>query len=287
MAFRAPNYTNTPNEIFDKWLPHLKLNEMRVLLVIVRQTFGWHKQRDRISISQLSQKCGIDRSNANEAVNSLIDKGLIIKKVTGSVGRQKTYYEINFIEDSNNSDQWQITTPPVVNYHPTKETLTKETTSSKEEDIRAITALSLKSRKKKPEEKEAKADRVFITPSQEATLLKKANNDLNLVKKWYDALNDWKIGKDIVGGNDYLSICKWVIEAVEKNQIYKREDLEVSNKEWIKKFHVLEMLERKNEVSVCREYVQFNKIGDSPCVNYKDPKFKNLCEHYLRKIGAI
>ena len=56
------NYTNityVPNYIFDSFLPVLTLAELKVYLIIVRQTNGWvnkatgtRKQSDRISRSQ-------------------------------------------------------------------------------------------------------------------------------------------------------------------------------------------------------------------------------------------
>ena len=59
----APNYTQCPNDILDHWLPHLREAELKVLLVIIRKTFGYHKKRDKISISQIEKITGLHRSN--------------------------------------------------------------------------------------------------------------------------------------------------------------------------------------------------------------------------------
>ncbi len=128
MRITPPNYTQTPNDLFDHWLPHLGEVELKVLLLIMRKTFGWHKTRDKISISQLENLSGSCRKNIIIAVNSLIQKGLITKEVIGPIGRQETYYELVVIEDSNNSDQWRIATGGggaaplggVANRHPQK-----------------------------------------------------------------------------------------------------------------------------------------------------------------------
>jgi len=41
-GYHVPNYTQTPNEVFDKFLSKLSHAELRVLLYIVRRTFGFH-----------------------------------------------------------------------------------------------------------------------------------------------------------------------------------------------------------------------------------------------------
>ena len=161
MRIQAPNYTQTPNDLFDNWLPKLKEIELKVLLVIMRKTFGWHKSRDQISLSQLEKFTGSDRKNILLAIDGLIEKGLVKKEVEGENGTQKTYYELIIQQDSNNSDQWQSTTPPSGNSPPppsgnlplTKETLTKETQQKK-----VVVVSDEKSKSKKNEEKFTKDD---------------------------------------------------------------------------------------------------------------------------------
>ena len=58
---KAPNYTQTPNVFFDEIMPTLKFGELKVLFVINRQTFGFHKEWDRISVSQLMKKTGMTK----------------------------------------------------------------------------------------------------------------------------------------------------------------------------------------------------------------------------------
>jgi hypothetical protein len=123
----APNYTNAPNALFDEWLPRLKLVELRVLMVVIRKTFGWHKIRDRISLTQLEKFTGSQRGDIIKAAKALEELGLLRKDVTGRNGDQESYYELVVHEDSNKNYQCESHTPPSVNLTPTKETLTKET----------------------------------------------------------------------------------------------------------------------------------------------------------------
>lgn len=143
MRIPAPNYTQTPNDLFDHWLPHLGEVELKVLLVIMRKTFGWHKTRDRISLSQLEILTGSTQTNIGTALKGLISKGLISREVIGTIGKQQTYYELVIIEDSNNSypsyggrgtpPDSGGETPPTVGG--TKETITKETLKEKQQVV--------------------------------------------------------------------------------------------------------------------------------------------------------
>lgn len=115
---KAPAYFQCPNELVDHWLPLLKETELKVLLVIIRKTFGWHKKRDRISISQLMKFTGLSRQSVITASDSLANKGIILKETFGNLGQEETFYELIVIEDSNNYDQSKIPTPPSLNNRP-------------------------------------------------------------------------------------------------------------------------------------------------------------------------
>ena len=76
--------THVPNVLFDMYLPKLSFSELKILLYIIRQTYGWklkngkRKQRDRISYTLFNQKTGLSRRILSETIQSLIDKELII-----------------------------------------------------------------------------------------------------------------------------------------------------------------------------------------------------------------
>jgi len=129
MQITAPTYTQTPNDLIDHWLPLLKGSEVKVLLVVIRKTFGFHKAEDIISISQLSTITGLTKKLVIEATKTLQKKGLIHKEVTGKNGTQITHYKLIVHEDSNNSYQCQKDTPPSVKKEPTKQRLPKKDSS--------------------------------------------------------------------------------------------------------------------------------------------------------------
>ena len=75
--------THIPNVFFDFHIPNLSGSEIKILLIIMRQTFGWQlpngkrKKRDRISYSQFETKTGLSRRVISASIQSLIDKQLI------------------------------------------------------------------------------------------------------------------------------------------------------------------------------------------------------------------
>ena len=76
--------TQIPNLILDQYLRTLNASELKILLVILRQTNGWidtrtgkRKTRDRISYTQFMTKTGYSRRILTKAIQSLDSKGLI------------------------------------------------------------------------------------------------------------------------------------------------------------------------------------------------------------------
>jgi len=76
--------TQIPNIVLDQYLRTLSASELKILLVIIRQTNGWidartgkRKTRDRISHSQFKEKTGLCSKIISKATQSLVLKGLI------------------------------------------------------------------------------------------------------------------------------------------------------------------------------------------------------------------
>jgi hypothetical protein len=97
-GFTSPRYTQTPDELFDVLLPVLSGAELKVLLYIIRRTFGWRKEADMISLSQimhgitkadgtpLDRGTGLAKSTAIEAIKGLEAKGCIEAVRSGKDG---------------------------------------------------------------------------------------------------------------------------------------------------------------------------------------------------------
>ena len=85
-------FTNVPNTIFDIHLKELGYAELKVFLVIIRQTYGWkdkrtgtYKRWDWISQQFFVRKTGLSARSVSSAISNLITKNLI--KVKNEQGR--------------------------------------------------------------------------------------------------------------------------------------------------------------------------------------------------------
>lgn len=152
MSF-MPNTTPTPNWLYDVVMATLSDVELRVLLVVIRQTMGWmenketgmRKTEDWIAHSELIKKTGKSSRGVSYAIDSLVKKGLIeTRDVDGTVliesetrKRKKIYYRLGDVSTANNAvtNLSQIKTGAIANndtslpqpLRNTKETITKET----------------------------------------------------------------------------------------------------------------------------------------------------------------
>jgi phage replication O-like protein O len=86
-------FTGLPNNILDKLAMIRIPGEARqVLDVIIRQTYGWNRETDAISLSQLQKKTGMERKAVTRAVGVLEDMNLI--HVGRSGGNNATGVEV-------------------------------------------------------------------------------------------------------------------------------------------------------------------------------------------------
>lgn len=72
------NSTQIPNYILDEVMPQVGDTEFKILMVICRQTYGWHKESDQISYSQLIEKTGRYKEAVAKGLRSLRESGLIL-----------------------------------------------------------------------------------------------------------------------------------------------------------------------------------------------------------------
>jgi len=111
-GFRSPNYTPVPDEVFDELADVLSSAELRVLLYIIRRTFGFKKICDNISFSQLcrgittkdgqvlDRGTGLSKSTVAVAIKSLLEKKIIVVQRNKSAerGYEPTTYSLNFAD---------------------------------------------------------------------------------------------------------------------------------------------------------------------------------------------
>lgn len=95
-------HVDIANEIVEA-LARIRLSgeEMQVLWVIFRKTYGWHKKTDLISYGQFSECTGLSRQHVLRAVKKLLPKMVIRVTKNGDSG-------INLYEFNKDFDQWQV-----------------------------------------------------------------------------------------------------------------------------------------------------------------------------------
>ncbi len=74
---------------------NLSAYESRVVLLVIRQTYGYNKKMDRIALSQFAKKTGIERRNVHKVLKRLSSRKIIVvhKDDRGNIsyGFQKDY----------------------------------------------------------------------------------------------------------------------------------------------------------------------------------------------------
>lgn len=119
MARSSENFTKIPNEILEA-LAKIRLGsyETRLLLFIIRKTYGWHKKTDWIALSQLSEGTGISKPNVCRTIRSLVARNIIVRGRNKHVGLQTIYEKWLSKETISLSNEITL----LSNQTPTKET---------------------------------------------------------------------------------------------------------------------------------------------------------------------
>lgn len=73
-AFKSPNYTQTPNDFFSL-IPDMSEAELRVTLVMVRYTFGFHREKFKMGINKLADAAGLSRNGAKDGAEAAEKRG--------------------------------------------------------------------------------------------------------------------------------------------------------------------------------------------------------------------
>ena len=122
-GYASPNYTPVPDELFDEQLPDLSGAELKVLLYIIRRTFGFKRESDNISLSQmlnglrardgrvLDRGVGLSKKTLLLAIKSLEDQNIVLTERRRSLekGDEPTVYRLNVRPASLREES----TPPV------------------------------------------------------------------------------------------------------------------------------------------------------------------------------
>ena len=82
--FAEPTFTQFSNAALDEVLPIVSPSLWKIVSVITRQTRGYHKVWDNLSLTQLTEKSGLSRPTVIKAVKEGTELGIILVDETGS-----------------------------------------------------------------------------------------------------------------------------------------------------------------------------------------------------------
>ena len=95
-GFQAPNYTQVPNDFFIM-ARDMDKAELKVVLYIIRETFGYHRETCEVSIRELAIGAGLTARNAYNGAEKAIERGLVEKTVSST---HKTTWRAVVAEDT-------------------------------------------------------------------------------------------------------------------------------------------------------------------------------------------
>ena len=101
MSKFIPNSFQVPNAVVDEFLAKLSGNAFKCYALIARQTTGWQKQSDRISISQFMAKCGIKNRKTAFSCLAELEEIQLIKtfKSNGEITEFSLNFEFDDMDD--------------------------------------------------------------------------------------------------------------------------------------------------------------------------------------------
>jgi hypothetical protein len=73
-AFPEPFHTQTPNNFFDM-VPDMSNAELRVTLIMIRNTFGWQRDHFEMSVTKLAKAAGLSRQAALDGAMAAQKRG--------------------------------------------------------------------------------------------------------------------------------------------------------------------------------------------------------------------
>jgi hypothetical protein len=112
-GFESPHYTQVPDDFFDLLLSELTPAEFKVCAYIIRRTFGWKKDADAISLSQMVNGIrrrdgthvdggtGLTKPTVIAAIKGLLEKGVIVRQLNSSPerGNEASTYALRLAGD--------------------------------------------------------------------------------------------------------------------------------------------------------------------------------------------
>jgi phage replication O-like protein O len=97
-------FTKVPNSLLDKLCEHkIAGRQVKILMVVIRKTLGWHNDWARISQNEFARMTRIPRRNCFDLLKELIDKKIIKKGIPKNGDTKAVNYCVNL-----NYSEWKV-----------------------------------------------------------------------------------------------------------------------------------------------------------------------------------
>ena len=83
MKFEKQTYTQTPNSLF-VMMKEMDECELKVVLLICRYTFGYHRDEVKLSTRRIAEEIGMNTANVQKGADKAVERGLIEKVIDGN-----------------------------------------------------------------------------------------------------------------------------------------------------------------------------------------------------------
>lgn len=118
-----PKFTKTPNLFFDEHLPNMSECECKVVLAIIRKTFGWHRRSQTLSISELCKLTGLSKRGVIDGTKAALDRGVIGRTESGDSYRYWLAVKGRGVQNSHKGGGAKSSQGGVQNSHTIKDTI--------------------------------------------------------------------------------------------------------------------------------------------------------------------
>ena len=102
-------YIQIANELIDAIISYpFKNSELKIVLIIIRKTYGWKKKKDRLSFSQISKLSRVSIRHTKRVIKKLVLDNVVLKEKIANnniLGLNKDYYSWSLWKTLNPGDR--------------------------------------------------------------------------------------------------------------------------------------------------------------------------------------
>jgi len=105
-GYQSPNYTQVPNDFFTQ-IPKMEDTELRVTLVMIRETFGYHRKNFRMGINKLASASGLSRNGTKAGAEAAQNRGTFRRTNPNEAGSAEWELVVTYplVATRSNSDE--------------------------------------------------------------------------------------------------------------------------------------------------------------------------------------